>query len=81
MAEHFPPAVRPQQRGGCPKIKVYPSVRWGCLWGREASLAGERKEAVVSGSLKTLPRGILDSAQRAKRGSFKTVAVPAAEKN
>lgn len=49
--------------------------------GGGATLAGERKEAVGFGSLKTLPRGILDSSQPAKRGSFNTVAAPAAEKN
>jgi len=52
----------------------------GCLWGRKAALAGERKEAVVFWLSKNLPRGILDSAQPAKRGSFTTVAAPAAEK-
>ena len=84
MAEHLPTAIRPHQRGGCPKSKVCPSVGWGgkgCLQGRGATLAAERKEAVVFGSLKTLPRGILESAQPAKRGSFKTAAAPAAEKN
>lgn len=37
MAEHFPTAIRPQQKGGCPKIKV--CLPWG--GGGEGLFVGE----------------------------------------